>query len=100
MYKTLILEEGKYKTLLTKKYEKRKPYMKPNIKDVLAFMPGIIGTIYVKKRMKVKEGDKLFLLEAMKIHNVIISKIDGIIESVEVKTGDSVIKGQLLIKFK
>ena len=48
-YKSLLIENIKYKTLLTKKYQGRKAYAPKDIKKVKAFIPGTISKIYVKQ---------------------------------------------------
>ena len=99
-YKTLKLEEGDYKTTLNKAFLNRKAYVKENPYEFKAIIPGIIRKIDVKKNRQVKEGDDLFILEAMKMRNVVKSHMNGIIESVNVKVGEQVTKGQIIIKFQ
>jgi len=99
-YKSLLIENIKYRTTLTKKYQSRKPYEKKDIKKITAFIPGTIRKIYVKTGKNVKEGDRLLILEAMKMKNELLSPTNGIVKSVLVKSGDLVSKNQLLIEFK
>ena len=61
-------------------------------------LPGVILQVYVKEGDSVKVGDKLLLLEAMKMENNINTDKDGVIKSVKVKTGDSVLEGDVLIE--
>ena len=68
------------------------------LNDIKAPMPGIIIGIEVKEGDKIKEGDTLLILEAMKMENAITCPKDAIIKSVKVKTGDTVEKGKLLIE--
>ena len=60
-------------------------------------MPGKIIDILVEQGGEVKEGDPIIILEAMKMQNEILSHITGIVKSVEVKKGDSVMKDDLMI---
>ncbi len=99
-YKSLLIENIKYRTLLTKKYQEKKPFVRKDIKKITAFIPGTILKIYVKKNKRVKEGDKLLILEAMKMKNVITSPFDGIIKDVYIKSGAKVSKEELLLEFK
>jgi biotin carboxyl carrier protein len=99
-YKSLLIENIKYRTLLTKKYQSRKPYEKKDIKKITAFIPGTIKKVYVKPGKKVKEGDKLLILEAMKMKNELLSPTQGTVKTVLVKSGDMVSKSQLLIEFE
>lgn len=99
-FKSLLIEDIKYRTLLTEKYKNRKPFQRKNLKELIAFIPGTIGKISVKEKSKVKAGDQLLELEAMKMKNNILSPIDGVIKKIHVRTGDRVRKEQLIIEFK
>jgi biotin carboxyl carrier protein len=98
-YKSLLIENIKYRTFLTKKYQDKKPYTPKDIKKITAFIPGTITNIYIAPKKKVKAGDKLLVLEAMKMRNDIISPIDGTIKGVFVKEGEKVTKEKILIEF-
>lgn len=99
-YDNLMLDDFKYETILTAKYKKRKPYTHPDPKKIYAFIPGKIRKVHVKKRSKVKEGEILLVLEAMKMNNNIFSPMKGVIKEVYVTPGLSVAKGDLLVEFK
>ncbi len=98
-FKSLLIENIKYRTLLTEKYKQRKPYQKKNIKELTAFIPGTIVKLSVKDKTKVKAGDHLLVLEAMKMKNEILSPITGTIKKVHVQVGERVKKQQMLIEF-
>ncbi len=68
--------------------------------SIKAPMPGIILSVNVKENQKVKEGETLFILEAMKMENAIIAPKDGVIKSVFAKSGEIVEKGKLLIEME
>ena len=57
---------------------------------VNAPMPGTILDVRVQNGAKVKKGDVLVILEAMKMENEIQAPCDGTVTSVCVKKGDSV----------
>ncbi|MGM9946713.1 biotin/lipoyl-containing protein [Floccifex sp.] len=57
---------------------------------VKAPMPGTILQVNVQNGQKVKAGDILFVLEAMKMENEIVAPKDGTITSVVVSKGASV----------
>ena len=59
-------------------------------------MPGIIITTLVTEGDPVKKGDKIIILESMKMENELRSSRDGVVMRVQVKPGDSVEKGQVL----
>ena len=70
------------------------------VNDIKAPMPGLILSIDVSPGQKVQEGDRLLILEAMKMENSFNSPRAGIIKSVYIKQGEAVDKGQLLIEFE
>jgi biotin carboxyl carrier protein len=97
---SLIIEEVKYRTKLSNKFLKRIAYSPPDNNIIQSIIPGTIGEVFIKKGSKVKEGDKLLELEAMKMLNTIFSDRKATILEVAVKQGDLVAKNQLLIRFK
>lgn len=97
-YKSLLIENIKYRTLLTTKYQQKKPFERKNINKITAFIPGIITKIMVKKGKKVKIGDPLLKLEAMKMENIITSPIDGSVKQINIKEGTKVTKEEVLIE--
>jgi biotin carboxyl carrier protein len=98
--KTFIVDGDKYRTLLSKKYTQRKPYQPQDPKKITAFIPGTIRKVFAIEGKKVKKGDALLILEAMKMNNSLISPLDGIIRKVMVETGQVVTKNQLLIEIE
>lgn len=62
---------------------------------VNAPMPGLVLKLSVASGTTVKRGDKIVVLEAMKMENDITAPVDGVI-SYAVKQGDSVETGALL----
>jgi glutaconyl-CoA/methylmalonyl-CoA decarboxylase subunit gamma len=61
-------------------------------------LPGTILDVYVTIGDIVKPGDKLVILEAMKMENIINSDKGGKVVSVNVKKGDAVMEGDILIQ--
>lgn len=59
-------------------------------------LPGTITDVKVNVGDKVKKGDTIVILEAMKMQNNIEAENDGEITSVLVKQGDSVMEGTVL----
>jgi biotin carboxyl carrier protein len=60
-------------------------------------LPGIILDIAVKEGDVVKKGQKIVVLEAMKMENVIEATADGTVTSIKVNKGDSVLEGAPLV---
>ena len=96
--KSLNINSTHYKTRLSKKYENRKPYMPANPGLVSSFIPGTIIDILVKVGQKVKKGDDLVILDAMKMQNRLKSAIDGKVINIGVSKGDKVSKGSVIIE--
>lgn len=89
-----------YKTSLNKKFERRTHWNKPDDKKLISFIPGTIKKIFVKKGQKVKLGEKVLILEAMKMQNKILISQDGVIKQIHVKEGQIVPKGELMLELK
>ncbi len=60
-------------------------------------LPGVILEVNVKEGDQVKKGQKVMLLEAMKMENIIEATEDGIIKSIKANKGDSVLEGAPLV---
>ena len=56
-------------------------------------LPGVILEVCVKEGDTVKNGQKIMVLEAMKMENVVEATADGVIKSIKVNKGDSVMEG-------
>ena len=56
-------------------------------------LPGVILEVCVKEGDTVKTGQKIMVLEAMKMENVVEATADGVIKSIKVNKGDSVMEG-------
>jgi biotin carboxyl carrier protein len=63
---------------------------------VLAPMPGMVIRYLVNIGDKVKAGDVLLILEAMKMQNNIPAPIDGVVKAIDSRAGDWVNKGDIL----
>jgi len=60
-------------------------------------LPGVIIDVLCKAGDAVKKGQKLLVLEAMKMENAINAEKDGVIKELKVNKGDSVLEGADLI---
>ncbi len=63
---------------------------------VIAHMPGRIVAVKVKPSDRVKVGDPMFVLLAMKMENTLVAPTAGIVKEVYVEVGGSVNKGDFL----
>ncbi len=71
-----------------------------HIFKVLAPLPGTILKILVKPGDKVNRGDKLLIMEAMKMENEILAEKPGIVQKIAVQEGMSVLQGDVLIELE
>ncbi len=99
-FESLIVDDVKYKTFLTKKFRNRKKYVPLNPGLVSAFIPGTIIKVFTRKGRKVQVGDKLCILEAMKMQNIIISPIAGKVKATHVRKGQMVHKGHVMFEIE
>jgi biotin carboxyl carrier protein len=101
-YKTLrLFEEGRnYKTTFTKKYQGRKPWVKPNPEEIRTFIPGSVLKIAVKTGQVVRAGDELVMFEAMKMHNIIRAPFAGKVTHIPVKVGDRLPRGAVMLTLR
>jgi biotin carboxyl carrier protein len=60
-------------------------------------MPGLIIAVVAGEGTAVKKGDKIIILESMKMENELRSPRDGVVSRVHTKAGASVEKGQMLV---
>lgn len=70
------------------------------VKEIKAPMPGLVLEIGVTDGQAVKEGDRILILEAMKMENSILIHADATIKRVNVKAGQAVEKGQVLVELE
>ena len=61
-------------------------------------LPGVIISIDVKEGQAVTKGQKLAVLEAMKMENEIQAERDGTVTAILVHKGDSVLEGAEILK--
>lgn len=70
------------------------------VKEIKAPMPGLVLEIVVADGQEVRKGDKLLILEAMKMENSIMIQTSAIIKKVSVSAGQAVEKGQVLVELE
>lgn len=62
-------------------------------KKVVSPLPGVIIEVSVKEGQAVKAGQKVAVIEAMKMENEIAAESDGTVTAIHVAKGDSVLEG-------
>jgi 3-methylcrotonyl-CoA carboxylase alpha subunit len=67
---------------------------------IVAPMPGKVTQVFVAEGEAVKAGQKLIILEAMKMEHTILAPFDGIIASLSLNAGDQIDDGETLIVVK
>ena len=65
---------------------------------IKAPLPGTILEVLVKEGDEVKIGQKLLVMEAMKMENNVLSEKTGTISKILVKQGDTVLQNDVLIE--
>ena len=69
-------------------------------RTIAAPLPGVIVSVNVKVGDRIREGQLVAVLDAMKMENDIQSEYEGIVDSVNVERGDSVLEGDIIITLK
>ncbi len=70
---------------------------KAGVGSIKSPLPGVVLEVNVKVGDKVSVGQKLLILEAMKMENRIDSDLSGVITQINIQRGDSVMEGDVLI---
>jgi len=68
-------------------------------KPIRAPMPGMLVRVLVQPGERVKPGQGLIVIEAMKMENELKAEVAGVVASVAAQAGTAVEKGALLIEF-
>jgi biotin carboxyl carrier protein len=74
-----------------------KPQLPIDTGAVTSPMAGAIKSVLVKPGDRVKQGQPLVILEAMKMENQITAPVAGTVKSVDVAVGESVQEGHVLV---
>ncbi|MDK2951319.1 MAG: glutaconyl-CoA/methylmalonyl-CoA decarboxylase subunit gamma [Kosmotogales bacterium] len=106
---TDVLEINKEETRSSKKVEKvvgipksnetqkEKPISKSSgRKEIISPMAGTILEVFVSEGDKIAKGQKVLILEAMKMEHSILSDFDGTVSVLKAKTGQNVDAGEVL----
>ena len=78
---------------------RQKKNLKPN-HLIKAPMPGKITKVFIKDGDSVQKSQALLVMEAMKMEYTLKSDLNTVVEKLNVKVGDQVILGHLLIQLQ
>ena len=67
---------------------------------ILAPMPGLVKAVFAKAGEAVKAGDRLAILEAMKMEHALLAARDGVVAEVLAAGGDQVEAGAALVRLE
>lgn len=81
--------------------QRRMPYKAPPDKSklLLSPMPGLLTKLHVAKGERVSAGQKLVVIEAMKMENTLFAAQDGIVADICASEGSSLAVDQIIIQF-
>jgi propionyl-CoA carboxylase alpha chain len=77
------------------------PYKAPPdlSKFLMSPMPGLLVEVSVQPGQQVQAGEKLAVIEAMKMENVLFAARDGVVGSISAAKGDSLAVDQIILEF-
>lgn len=97
--RTIVVDDTVYETRWTRKFASRKSYAPSDPNRLFAVIPGVIVVISVKAGQRVRRGDPILVLEAMKMKNAITAPHDAVVKAIHASAGQMVAKNQLLVDF-
>ena len=69
-------------------------------KYVLSPMPGLLVEVAVQPGQKVQAGERVAVIEAMKMENVLFAAADGVVSKVVAAKGESLVVDQPIVEFE
>ncbi len=78
------------------------PYKAPpdTSKFLLSPMPGLLADLLVQPGQSVQAGERLAIIEAMKMENILVAAQDGVVNAVLAGKGESLAVDQPILRFK
>jgi propionyl-CoA carboxylase alpha chain len=67
---------------------------------VLSPMPGLLSQVLVSPGQKVQAGERVAVIEAMKMENVLFAAADGVVKRVVAAQGESLSVDQVIVEFE
>jgi biotin carboxyl carrier protein len=93
---SLQIEEGAYFTRLTKKFQGREVWERPDPREVHSYIPGMVVRIVAQEGDRLAVGAPILTFEAMKMENTLTMPYDGVVRKLHVKVGDVFAKDIIL----
>jgi pyruvate carboxylase len=93
--RTIRVEDKRF----TASHAKAEKAQEGNPNHVAAPMPGVVGSVAVVAGQKVRAGDMLLTLEAMKMETALHAEHDGTVERIVTPAGTQVDAHDLLVVF-
>ena len=97
---TLQIEEGTYFTRLTKKFQGREKWERPDPREVHSYIPGMVVRIVAQEGERLPAGAPILTFEAMKMENTLTMPYDGVVRKIRVKVGDVFAKDIILAEIE
>ena len=67
---------------------------------VLSPMPGLLVNVAVTPGQKVQAGERVAVIEAMKMENILFAAHDGVVKKIMASQGESLIVDQVIVEFE
>jgi propionyl-CoA carboxylase alpha chain len=67
---------------------------------LLSPMPGLLVDVAVTVGQQVRAGERLAVIEAMKMENVLLAQRDAVVKKVSAAKGDSLSVDQVIVEFE
>ena len=86
--------------LLTEEREGARPARRAEAGVLEAPMPGRVTAVRAEPGQRVKKGEELLVVEAMKMENALRAPRDGVVRAVHVTVGEMVAPGRALVEIE
>ena len=67
---------------------------------VLSPMPGLLVNVAVKQGQKIQAGERVAVIEAMKMENILFAAHDGVVKKIMASQGESLTVDQVIVEFE
>ena len=99
-YQVFVVNSARYLTLTTTKFEKRKKWQRSDPNEIRSVIPGSVIDIFASAGQKLKAGEVILTLEAMKMYTRVEMPFDGVIKSINVEKGDRIPKDTVMVNIE